>query len=46
MNDQPHATTHTDTLARICDDTRAEVARRKQAVPLDALRGRAASAAR
>jgi indole-3-glycerol phosphate synthase len=44
MNDQPHATTHTDTLARICDDTRAEVARRKQAVPLDALRGRAQAA--
>jgi indole-3-glycerol phosphate synthase len=33
-----------DVLARICGDTRAELARRKQALPLETLRGRLAAA--
>ena len=33
-----------DALARICDDTRAQTARRKAAIPLDAIRAKAAAA--
>jgi indole-3-glycerol phosphate synthase len=35
-----------DVLARICDETRAEVARRRDRTPLEAIRARAASADR
>jgi indole-3-glycerol phosphate synthase len=34
-----------DVLARICDDTRGEIARRRAAVPLDAMRAKAVAAA-
>jgi indole-3-glycerol phosphate synthase len=41
-----NATLHTarDELARICDDTRAEIARRKASTSIEALRARAAAA--
>jgi len=39
----PHDSGPTDTLARLCEQTRAEVGHRKAAVSLDALRARIAS---